>query len=89
LNREALTRHLSSLQKRRAALFYPALVLAVISVFRRNMLLSAASVFFWFGAGMLCMMEARALSKLGLKPANTLINAVIYFAIGLLLVFRH
>jgi hypothetical protein len=89
MDREALTRQLGSLQKRRAALFYPAIALSLIGVFRRSPILGVAAALFWLGAGALCMMEASVLSKLKLKPGPTLVNAVIYLGIGLLSLFRR
>jgi hypothetical protein len=84
-----LREQLAALQKRRAIAFYPALLLSVLGIFRKGALISISGGLLWCLAGALCMMEVRALAKLGLKPGATAVNAAIYFAIGALLLFRR
>jgi hypothetical protein len=85
----ALKATLEALQKRRALVFYPALILSIVGIFRRGALLSLGCGALWLLAGAICLMEARTLLKMGLKSRNTGLNALGYLAIGVLFLFRR
>lgn len=84
-----LQQTLAALQKRRALVFYPALLLSALAVFRRSGMLSMGCGLLWVLAGGLCLMEARTLGKMGLKAGATAIHGVLYIAIGALLAMRR
>jgi hypothetical protein len=80
---------LAALQKRRAIVFYPTLVLSLVGVFRKGALLSVGCGVLWLLVGALCLMEARTLVKMGLSPRSTGLNAVGYLVLGALFLYRR
>jgi hypothetical protein len=75
---------LASLQKVRKVVVYLALGLLLVSYFKPNGVLSIARSLLWAAAGVVSLVEARSLQKVGAKPGNAYMNAAIYMGLAVL-----
>lgn len=75
-------------QKVRRIVVFIALGLLIVSFFRYSQPLAYARAGAWVIAGIISVMEAMKLSKIGAKAGNAWINALIYFAVAILPLVR-
>lgn len=79
---------IEKLQKIRKAVVAVAIVLLVLSLVSRNLIFVYPRVLLWGAAGVISILEATKLKKLGIQPGNAWLNAAIYFAVAFLPLLR-
>jgi hypothetical protein len=75
------------LQRIRKVIVYLALGLLVVSFLKPNGAIVILRSLMWGTAGVICVLEAQGLAKIGQKPMQSYINGLLYFGLAGLIFF--